>query len=448
MTTPIDLRKLREALSHWHALRSGNLGLSSAIEARSAKLGLEPAKILAYANANKLDLDRVLETLELPALLQRLVAAERTGLKSPEEKAAHTQTLVRVRETVQKFATASRARPAAELMPVGVTAVPPPRSADFDLTKIRPDIIIDAQATLEANSDPVSNPSFERPADPLFATWMKAYQQLGTRSLTMAEMTGLNDSDVYWSGKDTGLRDRENFKLRLRADAKLDPHELHKYVGGFRGQPGHDTRIILAGRGGENSLFARMTDVYNDHDLPTRWGDEATIRDYWKEHRMEHRSPPVPATQAHRDQWTLGAEKLTASTREEVLDMLHRYQSYGYYADPREQQKLAPSTQALLASEPGSPQRAAAAKDLTQILRNRANIPDVTSVSGATADIQMTETLYRYMNDNKLDFNKPTDKIDVVQVYDLYRKLLSAGELTSRATVAGWLKEWNAPHVP
>jgi hypothetical protein len=163
---------------------------------------------------------------------------------------------------------------------------------------------------------------------------------------------------------------------------------------------------------------------------------------------LEHRSAPVPATEAHQDQWARDAEKLTAAPREEVLNTLYHYQLGGCYADPREQQKLAPSTQALLASAPGSPQRAAAAKELTQILRNRANIPDVTSVSGATADIQMTETLYRYMNDNKLDFNKPTDKIDVVQVYNLYRRLLSAGELTSRATVEGWLKEWNAPHVP
>jgi hypothetical protein len=445
MNAHFDFAKPSSPCSLWHMLRSANFSLATAVEARAAKLNLDPAKVLACANSRGMAVDRVFEALELPALLEQLVAAQRTGLTNPAAKEAYALALERVRGTVQKFATSSRTRPSAESMPVGVTRLPPQRSADFDLTQMRPDTIIDAQATLETNSDPVSNPSFERPADPLFATWMKAYEQLGTRSLTMGEMAGLNDSDINWSGKDTGLRDRGNFKLRLLAnEGRMEKHELHKYVGGFRGQPSVDASTINAGRGGENSLFARMTDVYNDHDLPTRWGEESVIRDYW----MEHRPPPRPKNNTQPDKWALDAQKLTSASREALLVEVRRYHDNGYYADPREQQKLTPSTQALLASAPGSPQRAAAANELTQILRDRANIPDVTSVSGATADIQMTETLYRYMRENKLDFARPNDQIDVVEVYNLYRRLLSAGELTSRATVEGWLKDWNVPHVP
>jgi hypothetical protein len=430
----------------WHVLRSANFSLAAAAEARAAKLGLEPAKVLAFANERGVAVNHLFEVLELPGLLAKLVASERAGLTDPKAREAHAHTLTLVRDTVQKFAASSRLRPSAELMPVGVTRLPPQRTPGFDLTKLRADTIIDAQATLETNSDPVSNPNFERPADPLFATWFKSYELLGSRSLTMGEMAGLNDADVNWSGKDTGLRDRSNFKLRLLVDeGRMEKHELHKYVGGFRGHPGVDVDSIAAGRGGESSLFARMTDVYNDHDLPTLWGEESVIRDYWKEHRSATR--PVSAAQVD-DRWAIDAKKLTSGSRDEVLEEIRRYHVTGYYADPREQQKMAESTKALLASQKDTKQRSDAANSLTTILRERAKVPDITSVSGATAEIQMTETLYRYMNDNKLDFKRPTDQIDVVEVYRLYRKMLTAGELTSRATVEGWLKDWNVPHVP
>jgi hypothetical protein len=445
MTKPIGRPKPSNAAVVWHLLRSANFTLATAAEARAAKLGLEPAKILAYANARGVALDRVFEVLELPSMLTELAAAQRSGLTEPKAREAYAQNLSRVRDIVQQFAAASRVGPSAELMPVGATRIPPQRSIDFNLTKLDPDTIINALAILETNSDPVSNPSFERPADPLFATWFKAYEQLGTRSLTMGEMAGLNDSDINWSGKETGLRARGNFKLRLlENDTRMDRHELHKYVAGFRGQPGVDTSNIAAGRGGENSLFARMTDFYNDHELPKRWGEERVIRDYWR----DHRSSPRTVNESQPDKWALDAGKLTAAPKAELLSELWRYQLSGYYADPREQQKLTPSTEALLATEPGSPQRAAAANALTGILRERANVPDLTSVSGATAEIQMTETLYRYMNDNRLDFSEPNDQIDVVEVYGLYRRLLAAGKLTSRSTVEGWLKDWKEPHVP
>jgi hypothetical protein len=445
MNRPLDFPKPSNAHLVWHVLRSANFSLAAVAEARATKLGLEPAKVLAFASARGIALKRVFEVLELPGLLADLVASERAGLTDPNSRDAHARTLARVRDTVQSFAASARLRPSAELMPQGVTRLPPQRTTSFDLTKLPTDTIIDAQATLETNSDPVSSPRFERPADPLFATWFKSYEQLGTRSLTMGEMAGLNDADVNWRGKDTGLRVRSNFKLQLLADERrMEQHELHKYVSGFRGHPGVPVDSIAAGRGGESSLFARMTDVYNHHILPTRWGEESAIRDYWK----EHRSSPRPVNQAQPDRWAKDAEKLTSATREEVLSEIRRYHDTGYYADPRERQKMVASTQALLATEPGSQQRIDAANSLTMLLRERANVPDITSVSGATAEIQMTETLYRYMNENKLDFKRTNDQIDVVEVYRLYRKMLAAGELTSRATVEGWLRDWKVPHAP
>jgi hypothetical protein len=445
MKSPLDVMTANAAAWTWRCIRCANLGLVAAVEARSAKLGLEPAKVLALASSRDIPLDQLFEVLEAPGQLARLQAADGAGAAPPEARATRAQSVARLRELVQQFDAASRSRASAELMPVGVTQLPPHRTSSFDLKKLPVDSVIDAQGTLETNSDPVSNPTFERPADPLFATWIKAYKQLGTRSLTMSEMAGLNYSEVTWSSRAIGLPVRSNFELRLLAnEARMEKHELHKYVGGFRGHPGVATDSIAAGRGGESSLFARMTDVYNDHDLPTRWGEESVIRDYWK----EHRSPTRSVNEAQPDKWTLDANDLGAASREQVLEKLNRYRGNGYYGDPREQQKLLSSTRALLASEPGSQQRIAAANALTSTLRDRANVPDLTSVSGATAEIQMTETLYRYMNDNRLDFSKPNDQINVVEVYRLYRKLLTAGELTSRATVESWLKEWKVPYVP
>jgi hypothetical protein len=350
-----------------------------------------------------------------------------------------------LREMAQSHELVSRTEAAGARLPTSVVSAPPPRPAGFDLMKVPKDSVIDALVLLETNSDPVSNTSHAAPADPLFATWFKAYDMLGTRALTMAEMAGLNNSQVDWSGSETGQFERSRFNLRLIADdMRMDRHELHKYVGGFRGHPGVRTDSIAAGRGGESSLFARMTDVYNDHDLPTRWGEEAVIRDYWK----AHRPAPRDSAASQPDEWARAATMLTTCTRELVLTKVHLYHLAGYFADPREALKLAPSVQALLASAPGSPQRADAAKAFAAILRDRANTPDIVSVSGATAEIQMTETLYRYMNTNHLDFKKPGDRIDVVEVYALYRQMLEAGELTSRTTVQGWLQAWGVAHQP
>jgi predicted amidohydrolase YtcJ len=70
------------------------------------------------------------------------------------------------------------------------------------------------------------------------------------------------------------------------------------------------------------------------------------------------------------------------------------------------------------------------------------------SVSGATAEVQMLETMYRYLNKGRTNVSDPALRIDVTEVYDLYRKLLDEGQLTSRATVQGWLQSWKAPHEP
>jgi hypothetical protein len=360
------------------------------------------------------------------------------------ERPVQTISVQALREIAASREFAPRVDAAGVQLPAGISSAPPLRRPDFDLMKVPKDRVIDSLAMLETNGDPISNPSYAAPADPLFATWFRACELLGTRSLTMAEMAALNNAESDCSA-DTGLLDRSGFTLpRVTDGARMNRHELHRYIGGFRGHPGVATDSIAAGRGGESSLFARMTDAYNDHDLPQRWGDEAAIRDYWNAHRGAPRD--VIATQP--DEWARAATMLTTCTRDLVLTKVRLYHLAGYFADPREASRLAPSVRALLASAPGSPQRAEAAQALASILRERASTPDVVSVSGATAEIQITEALYRYMNTNQLDFKKPGDRIDVVEVYALYRQMLEAGELTSRTTVQGWLQTWGVAHQP
>ena len=332
---------------------------------------------------------------------------------------------------------------AVEPMPEGVSQLLPARPAAFDLTKLPKSTVIDVLAKLETHENPVSSPRDALPADPLFKLWMQSYSMLGTRSLTMAEMAGLNDADVRWEGLATGMRDRSTFRIQINPNEKrMHRHEVHKYTGGFKQEPGHGA--LDAGRGGETSLFARMTDFFNDHDIPDKWGDEQSIRDYWRDHRSAVRTD----TSAQAAEWSADQKTLASGTRDQLLEKLHYFHNVGYFADPRQEAKLRPSAEALLASAPGSAERARAAQAIVDNFRQRASNPDVVSVSGATAEIQMAQTLYRYMAENNLDFQRSNDRIDVVEVYKLYRKMDAAGELTTRATVEGWLTQWGAPHVP
>ena len=428
--------------SHW--LRSANHSVANSVLSAVRGTPFAPEQIFSMAGEGRGDLAR-------STLLARAHAAVRElDGSTPDPADMVTAAVVRRlrASAVAHDAPVASTAPvpsatAIEPMPQGMAKLPPQRPADFNLTQLNKNTVIDVLAKLETNTNPVSNPSYALPADPLFATWMESYSLLGTRSLTMAEMEGLIDSEVRWTGRDTGVRDRSTFEIRLDPnEQRMHRHELHKFIGGFKQEPGHGP--LDAGRGGETSLFARMTDFFNDHDIPEKWGDEQTIRNYWREHRSTLRA----TSPADSPQWAADTQSLTSGGREQVLEKLDRYHNVGYFSDPRQEATLRPHVEALLANEPGSPARARAAQAIIENFRERARSPDVVSVSGATAEVQMAQTLYRYMAENKLDFQRPDDRIDVVEVYKLYRRMATAGELTSRATVEGWLKEWGAPHVP
>ena len=428
--------------SHW--LRSANHTMANSVLSCVRGTSFAPEQIFALAGEGQRDLVRCTTLAQVAGVVSELKA----GASRPADvKTAALTRRLRANAVAYDANIAPTAKvaanPTVEPIPQGVAQLPPQRPAGFALTALPNDTVIDVLATLETNSNPVSNPSYALPADPLFATWMKAYSLLGTRSLTMAEMEGLIDSDVRWDGYETGIRDRSRFQIRFDPhDQRMDQHELHKFIGGFRQDPGHGA--IDAGRGGETSLFARMTDVLNDHDIVANWGSENAIRDHWREHRSAVRtSNSALATKLDADLY-----RMSHSDRDDVLRQLSDYQVLGFFADPREEAKLRPHVEVLLSNDPGTPARARAAQAIVDNFRERARNPDVVSVSGGTAEVQMAQTLYRYMAENKLDFQRPNDRIDVVEVYKLYRRMAEAGELTSRATVQGWLEQWGVPHVP
>lgn len=428
--------------SHW--LRSANHTVANSVLSSVRGTAFVPEQIFAMAGEGRGDLERSTLLAQTSGAIRELDAST-----APSTDVVTAAVMRRLRASAvahdAHIAPTAQvaANPAVEPMPQGVAQLPPQRPAGFALKALPKDTAIDVLATLETNSNPVSNPGYALPADPLFATWMKSYTMLGTRTLTMAEMEGLIDSEVQWDGRETGMRDRSTFEIRFDPnEQRMHQHELHKFIGGFKQDPGHGA--IDAGRGGETSLFARMTDFFNDHDIPVNWGSETAIRDYWRDHRSAVRtSNPALATQLDAD-----LHSLSHAGREQLLDKLSYYHNVGYFADPKQEATLRPSVEMLLSNAPGTPARARAAQAIVDNFRERARNPDVVSVSGGTAEVQMAQTLYRYMAENQLDFKRPNDRIDVVEVYKLYRRMAAAGELTSRATVKGWLEQWGVPHVP
>jgi hypothetical protein len=331
--------------------------------------------------------------------------------------------------------------------PEGVISEPPPRPTDYNISQVSRDQAVDALNTLESNSYPVSSPQYEHPADPLFANWYKACGRLGSRSLTMAEMNSLISSGLGWRSGTETHGERDAFELKVGSTGLASPHELHFFAGGFRDLPkgAASLGIRTAGLGGEAGLFARVTDEF-DTGTPDDWGKESEIEKFW--FRKVHSGAGEATPEATARRWKNTQLKLETASRAELLVKIDDFGKAGYLADPRERGYLSPLLQQLKDSPPNSPTRYRAAKAVVENLQQRSKLTETVSVSGATAEVQVLETVYQYLKENRLEVGRPDQKIDVVAVYKLYRELLSRGELTPRKTVQAWLMHWKLPWVP
>ena len=431
----------------WLRLRQSHREEVSDIESRLAGSGVTAEKLLAVAERKGIGLR---EAVNLVAPVARLLKELQTlagsvplasDVRSASSHAGlRANALERLRSHASSHAQARQSTPAVLSLPQGVSKPPPVRPADFALTNLPRAVVINALETFETNSNPVSNPAYAAAADPLFATWFKALDGLGTRTLTMAELQALVVSDVA----SVGMLDRNGFKtIYDPAKGLASDHELHKFTAGFRGHPGAASYLMSAGQGGESGIQARVTDEF-EGDIPDNWGDEANILEH-----MSGELRKIAKDIKDPNVWSSAQASLASGSTEEVQSQLNRFASgEGVFADPRQQLLLRPTVQTLLTSPAGSAARVDAAKVLIDNFRERAKRLEVVSVSGTTAEIQMTQTLYRYLKTNRLDVSNPAHKVDAVEVYRLYKKLLDGGELITRATVETWLKSRNVPHAP
>lgn len=410
-------------------LRQGHLTEASALQRQLPGTGLSAEQVVSIAEYNRMP---VMVALELLTAAKPASAAIDTV---PTDAAAIGQ----IRTAATAYAARRAGGASIRLAPQGVTSLPLPRPVGFDIVQVPRDKLVLSLRRAETNSNPVSGPADARPADRLFGTWFKTFDALGTRTLTMSEMQSLVRLNVEWEAAPNGVRMLGSLPpIKVSKRGLLMPHELHLFASGFRAQVGHNG--LAAGQGGEFGLVARAT--LPASRLGRGWGDEAKIRDFWG---AQVRAAPA---QSPKSQWVGAEQQLLIASRAEVVKKIEGYVSQGFFADPRDQRALRGITDALLSSQPGSVIREQSAKALIAHFEAAEKRLETVSVSGATAEIQMLQTLSRYLSDNKLSVQNPLDALDVVEVYQLYRRLLATGELTSRATVEGWLRTWGVPSAP
>lgn len=428
-----DARRSMEWL-YW--LRSTHRGEASQMLSRLDGSGFGPERVLACASARGVSIQQAITlVVEVPRLIAQLNA-------SPLGSAVLAQVRSAARKHAQQLLRPLHPGESA-VLPQGVLRAPPVRPAHFDVTQVPKDKLVLALRVTETNSNPVSGPAFERPADPMFAVWFKTFEALGTRTLTMAEMQSLIRCDINWPNRANGVRASDDFPaIKASTRGILAPHEFHLFAGGLRGQPGRVT--ITAGQGGEFGLFARATLPAKVGVDPAQWGSEAAIRQFWGADVKARQSDQPAQVSA----WLAEEHALIQATPSQVKAALGNYAEQGLFADPREQRAVRPATEALLSSAAGSPERAAAARALTAHFRERERLLDTVSVSSATAEIQMLQTLHSHLARHGIVVQNATHQIDVVVLYGEYRELLAQGKLTTRSTVEGWLKAWDVPHVP
>lgn len=408
--------------------------LASNLSTALRDTGVTPTQIIAMADGQGI----------APLRMAQIVGrASRSSRGSDDGVRPAAASIAELRAAAVERDAEVRALQASGVLPAGVSRLPRERAVNYDLAGVPPGAVATAIDKLETNDLPVSTPGELNPADPLFKTLFGALDALGTRTLTMAEMNALIQSDGSWQGQNGGVRSAAGFTLVYdRSQGLISQHELHKFVGGFKGVPGTGSRLV-AGAGGESGLFARAT---AGNGAPSdAWGFEGGIRAFWAGRLPPSRADAEAAASSYIDDVQ---RRLTTASASGVAISLDRLAARGFFADPRERLALSETIDTLRSSAPNSAQRIASAAALADNLRRRWRAADTISVSGATAEIQMMQTMHRYLTINRVRVDDPQHRIDAVEVYALYRRMLKNNELTSRATVEAWLTGWGVTHVP
>lgn len=321
----------------------------------------------------------------------------------------------------------------AETMPAGVVRWPPPRPEGYELRRVAPARIIHAIHALETKPGSVGHSFHAAPADRLFAVWFRVLDWLGTRALTMGEMSSLLSAHAAGESATGEARVVKTLRQIDKTDTGLKSFdELCKFAGALSvDAPGAQRPplwVLL--RAGEAGAFVPSTDQALDETA-----DKVVLADVvaLKEFVVAELLPP-PVLSPGAIFWASITPRLSQAPVDLIVGLID---SFSESDDMRDEEQRAAALKLRPEPVPASAQRAR---------------PTPVSVSRLTADIQLAQVLHRALKSDqpgaRVDVRDPDAKLDLVEAYRLYCQLSDARELTSRRTVETWLADWGVARAP
>jgi hypothetical protein len=325
----------------------------------------------------------------------------------------------------------------AEPMPAGVVRWPPQRPDGYELRWVAPARIIHAIHALETKPGSGGHAAHAAPADRLFAVWFRVLDWLGTRTLTMGEMSSLLTAHV--AGQSATAEDRV-VKTLERVDT-IDTglksfDELCKFAGELsvdglaaQGQP-----LFAVLHAGETGTFVAVEDEALDETADkVVFADVVVLKEF-----VVADPPPPPVLTPGAIFWSSITPRLSQAPVDLIVGLIDCFSESDEFLDEQKRADALPPRPAPVPEPVPRPVRRAR--------------PAAVSVSRITADIQLAQTLHRYLKVDqpgaRVDVRDPDAKIDLVEAYRLYRQLIDARELTSCQTVENWLIDWGVARAP
>jgi hypothetical protein len=426
----------------WFCLRLAHQEQSAALQ----KAGVQGHAFAAWAAAHELDFDLAFTLqIRLRELIKNFMPATRASAASLAASSSELQTLL------TRYAAYEQ-----RMLPEGVGQFPPQRGVEWALSQVPPKWARFALDRWESRARVnAGQASLVRPADGLFATTMAGFSALGVNELSMGELQTLIRSHLAWTNHaflaGNFLPHPQQFYLLPSNGRGLKRlHDAHlALAGGFKATPSFERRG-QPGEGGEGDFFARLHQALAgsiaDVSQPAvydSWGKEVA--------RLYNRSRIRTHFQKHQ-YWSTLRSTLKSGTRSEVEDELKALVNAGFWTEPAEREKMRPALTQLLQSRAGSKARMEAAQHLVSNLTTREKRLNTVSITAATANIQVAQATARHVKNQGLDVTNPHHRLNIVDLYRTYRRMLIQGELTSEATVRRWLVEWDrkwgVPFVP
>ncbi len=322
----------------------------------------------------------------------------------------------------------------AETMPAGVMRWPPPRPEGYELRRVAPARIIQAIHALETKPAWLVHAAHSvhaAPADRLFAVWFRVLDWLGTRTLTMGEMSRL--LSAHSAGQSATGEDRVVKTLVQidKADTGLKSFgDLCKFAGALSGDAlaSQGPLLFAVLRAGEAGAFVEAP------DQPPEETDKVVLADVvvFKEFVVAGLPPPVLSPGAIF--WSSITPRLSQAPVDLIVGLID---SFSESDASREQEKRIDAFTPAPEPVPAPSQRAR---------------PAAVSVSRMTAHIQLAQVLHRHLKLDqpgaRVDVRDPDAKLDLVDAYRLYRQLIDDRQLTSCQTVEAWLVGWGVARAP